>query len=470
MRAALRSLLCLLSLFATAHGRTFTDSQGRTLEAEIVSYDGGDSVEIRRSDGQTFSLPLARLSPADQAYVREWKPAPAAPFDAEEMNRLNELLGVPLFVDGDLWDDDPAAVASRLGWPLESETATQSSYRQYNRPDERILGARPYSSVLYGRDGRVDTISIVFANKGDSVGDRKEKSESEMDKLVKEAITRDGDTISAKLATLGEPEQLTTATGRSMKERLKLWTWRDHVIALALQDGEYVAVRIMPASLAANRGRPERVNSSTISAQALANVIQRPNGDVVIGNIPMVNQGPKGYCVPATLERVLRYMDVRADMYLLAMAGQTEIGGGTNVDELIKGTERYVNAAGREMESARVRIRVRDIAKYIDQGQPILWGMSTTDEFNLLVNEFTDRRAGLDNPDQWKQWLDEKRKAMPELAIDPKRGHICLIIGYNANTDEIAVSDSWGPQYSERWAPAESVEQVSLDAFWVVEF
>jgi hypothetical protein len=36
----------------------------------------------------------------------------------------------------------------------------------------------------------------------------------------------------------------------------------------------------------------------------------------------MVDQGPKGYCVPATFERAMRTMGIDADMYLLAMVGQ----------------------------------------------------------------------------------------------------------------------------------------------------
>ena len=42
----------------------------------------------------------------------------------------------------------------------------------------------------------------------------------------------------------------------------------------------------------------------------------------------MVNQGPKGYCVPATFERVLRTMGIESDMYLLAMLGGTSLAVG----------------------------------------------------------------------------------------------------------------------------------------------
>lgn len=435
-----------------------------------MSYDGGHSVKIRREDGQAFDLPLNRLSSEDQAFVRAWKPESEAPVDPADIERLNKLFGAELFADGNLWDDDPAAVAQRLGWPQESATSTQSSYRYYNRADDRLLGARPYSSVLYGRDGKVDMISLVFANKGDAVKGSLVMDQDELEDVVEDAIEADGDAIAKQLQGLGEPEQRTTAMGRDMKERLQIWTWRDHAIALAVQDGEYVAVRIMPKELADNRGRPEHRGSVEVRNAAKANVKQRPNGDVIITDIPMVNQGPKGYCAPATMERVMRYMGVRADMYLLAMAGQTGVGGGTSVSSLLEGTEGYLRSAGREMKPARMKFKVRDVAKYIDEGQPILWTLSSTDDFNAAANQLTQARAKYEKSDGWEDQLDDILDDAPELKPSPERAHICLIIGYNKETDEIAVSDSWGPEFQERWIPAELAEPISLDGFWVIDF
>ncbi|WP_309399018.1 C39 family peptidase [Cerasicoccus maritimus] len=468
----LLTIITSISLAPPLQARTFTDTQGRTMEAEIVSYDSGDSVTIKRSDGLEFSLPLNKLSAADQDYIRQWK-TPEAPTakiaTANDLNRINKIVGAELFADGNLWDDAPGDAAQRLGWPQESQTATQSSYRIYNKPNDRLFGARPFSSVLYGKDGRVDMISIIFANKGDSIS-KDTVIGKEAIKQIADAIARDGDTISKQLAALGEPEQLTTATGRNLKERLHIWEWSGHVFTLAVQDGEYVALRIIPPEQAANRGRPERIASSALREQAKANLDKRTNGDVVITNIPMVNQGPKGYCVPATLERVLRYMGVSADMYLLAMAGQTEIGGGTRVSDLINGTEGYLKSAGREMERKQFKLKARSIAKYIDDGQPILWTLYSTREFNDLANSNTQARSQYDNAEAWKKALKEKLRSAPELIPNRETAHICMIIGYNSETDEIAISDSWGPQYAERWVPAEQAEQVSQGGFWIVDF
>jgi len=64
---------------------------------------------------------------------------------------VNRLFGITMFQAPSLWDEDDIFVAKRLGWPEESRTLSQSSYRLY--PTEKspvnILGARAYSCVLY---------------------------------------------------------------------------------------------------------------------------------------------------------------------------------------------------------------------------------------------------------------------------------------------------------------------------------
>ena len=55
--------------------RTFTDSQGRKLEATFIKLEG-ETVYIQiPATGQTFALPLSRLSPEDQAAVKTLPPA-----------------------------------------------------------------------------------------------------------------------------------------------------------------------------------------------------------------------------------------------------------------------------------------------------------------------------------------------------------------------------------------------------------
>jgi len=60
-----------------AEMHTFTDTQGRSLKAELISVDG-DKVTIKREDGQTFTLSLASLSTDDRQFIAEWAKQQAA--------------------------------------------------------------------------------------------------------------------------------------------------------------------------------------------------------------------------------------------------------------------------------------------------------------------------------------------------------------------------------------------------------
>ena len=61
--------------------RTWTDSTGKfKVDAALVNVSDG-KVNLRRSDGRTMSIPLERLSDADQAHVKELQqPAAENPF------------------------------------------------------------------------------------------------------------------------------------------------------------------------------------------------------------------------------------------------------------------------------------------------------------------------------------------------------------------------------------------------------
>jgi predicted peptidase len=70
-------VLSFLGLTGVTHARLWTSNDGKTLEAEWVS-TAQDQATLRRPDGQVFTLPLSRLSAADQAWVKQQATASAA--------------------------------------------------------------------------------------------------------------------------------------------------------------------------------------------------------------------------------------------------------------------------------------------------------------------------------------------------------------------------------------------------------
>ncbi len=390
---------------------------------------------------------------------------------------INAACGVPLLVDDHLWDDNADEVARRLGWPRESQTSLDSSYRLYPEASSRFLGARPYSQVLYGEEGRAASLSLVFANKGDAVAtvagplDNRDLRQRRAElRANRKAIEEDEEMLSAALTSLlGEPATARFGQGSRTRETVQRWDWKDHAFLLSAPRGEYVTLRIMP-SAAADSGGKSRLADAVIRERAASRVERRANGDVVITDLPMVNQGPKGYCVPATWERVMRSMGVPADMYVLAMAGNTDAGGGTSGDDIMWGARDAVTRAGRRLDSPSLKTEPSSVAKFIDRGLPVMWGMFSTPEFNRAANGRVTPRRDMGDPASWSASLEPARQAAEDLVKDPASAHLCMIIGYNEQTGELAVSDSYGPGFEERWITAEEAAAVSQGLFYVIEF
>ncbi|HKK17232.1 MAG TPA: C39 family peptidase [Opitutales bacterium] len=460
-------LFLFILLASSLSGTTLTDTQGRSIEVDIMEV-GTDSVKVRRSDGYVFDIPFSRLSPESKASLPQASDSPEEEeYDYESLNKLLEL---KLWKDAKLWDDPVDQVAKRLGWPRESKTDSQSSYRIYFRKENSIAGARPYTAVLYGRGGKVDYLSIMFANKGDSVRPGSVDDIDEALDQINDAIEADMETLRARFDTLATSQNEIGGISRGMKERAQRWDYGNNSLWLAAVEDEYIALRIMPPQLADGWGKPEYQSDETVRQAAKANVMENKLGDVLIKNIPMVNQGPKGYCVPATIERCLRYMGIRADMYTLAMAGRTTVGGGTRLSEIIEGTSSYVRRSSRDMETISGDVSIKTVSEYIDRGQPLMWTMYSTKAYNQLADTLTKRRRNATDYREWRSELRGILREVPELQKDRTQGHLCMIVGYNDKTDEIAVSDSWGPRFELRWINAESAEKVSQGNFYIIDF
>jgi hypothetical protein len=394
------------------------------------------------------------------------------------VEQVNKALGVELFADANLWDDDAKAVAERLAWPQESETTTDASYRLYPKDTYRLLDCRPYSCSFVAESGKPSALSLMFANKGDAVSisskdvkdKAKAKARDEQIKDYKKDIAEDAKNLGEKLtALLGKPMSDRMGQGRATSEAVRRWDWNGHAFLLAAPKDEYVALRIVSVKSADDGGRT-RVTDADLFARAKTRVEKRPNGDVVLKDIPMVDQGPKGYCVPATWERAMRYMGVPADMYVLAMAGQSGAGGGTSVVAIANGAKDAVTRGGRKIESFSGKIDPSTVAKYIDRGLPIMWAMFSTKQYNDIANERTKERVGMTDAAAWKKAVADGRKGQKALQPNRNEGHVCMIIGYNKETGEVAVSDSWGPNYEERWILGVEATQVSQGSMTVIGF
>lgn len=452
----------LLALTLYLHAVEISNREDTFIEVEILVIED-TRIQIQMANGQATWLDRARLSDESQKMIKDKETR-----KQNEHEALNAILGIGLFTDLNLWDDPSAAVAKRLSWPRESKTDSQSSFRYYPGANYRILKARPYSAVLYGNSGKVEHVSIVFANKGDFKFSNPPSSGEISD--MQRAIERDFEQIRNLLSEqFGEPDRQQFGAGRGIKQLIERWDWKSHAFILASEDGEYTGMKIMHSLVADNKGLGGKISDAALRKLAVDNIIKKANGDVLVGNIPMVDQGPKGYCVPATFERYLRYMQIPADMYILAMAGQTQVGSGTSLAKIIDAVDGYVGSQNRSMKEIGGEIKLRTVKKYVDEGLPIIWTMFSSREYNSFVNKRTTERLSVND---WKVWKDRSKNEARDIHLlkDFMSAHACMIIGYNNKTEEIAVSDSWGPSYAVRWVPVDQIEQVSQGSIYLIDF
>ncbi len=269
---------------------------------------------------------------------------------------------------------------------------------------------------------------------------------------------------------------------------------------------EFIRLRI--ASVKAGPGGGGGVASSAgisgaamvTKASLVANVKKEANGDVLIPNVPMVDQGPKGYCVVATAERMFRYMGLTVDQHEIAqVAGTgTEGSSGTSPDKMYEALNKL---------EGRFRFRMRvaepwDFQKWMKMidndynreakkrgAKEIRLATSGTIYINEIYQDMdgptllavkTDKdKAGFGKFQRGVEALIEQGipvmwcvqvGLLPEPEIPQKgvSGHMRMIIGYNTKTSEILFSDSWGAQHALKRMPMAQARAIT-DAMYYME-
>ncbi len=449
--------------------------------------------------GWLAGLSLAgRAGAADDTLPDFTKPVDNSPLNADKVDRS---MGATLFQAPSLWDENADTVAQRLGWPEESRTSTQSSFRLYPRESHPLLffGAQAYSCVLYATQGKPTEVSIVFVNVGDypwkqsyakeaaklatslsggqetnpkltddDMADVQKKVQNDFEKALKD----DAQKITGALTALfGDPSHEKFGGGSETSEQVRRWDWQGHSFLLSIEPDKYVALRVVTVAFADSYGKADNIARDDLRTLLLQRVKRSDSGDVVVTEIPMVDQGPKGYCVPATWERYLRFLGIPADMYVLAMAAGSDTEG-TNLDAMIANVDSLVTLYHRRIDGFSGDLDMKTIAKNIDSGLPLMWTCDIHVPFEkALSGRQKDREAVTD----WKQWAatletqdaTEIPKEIEQTPVDG--GHQRMIIGYNDATGEIAISDSWSKAFAIRWMTLREANAINLGHSYVIE-
>ena len=259
---------------------------------------------------------------------------------------------------------------------------------------------------------------------------------------------------------------------------------------------DYVRVTLTP------KGTGPKVSRSTVGVvsktKAKANVTKNDAGDVWIDNVPMVDQGQKGYCAAAVTERVLRYYGHDIDEHQIAQMAGTTAGGGTSVAEMIE-TVRTVGSKCRLGFQSVVSMTgsLKEIEKDLEaynraakkMGRPEISLKSCMQGNTVMVPQIKDRMepevllAARAKDPRFKRFLAGVKASVdqgipvfwgvtlgkfPEPAIPQAAGgHMRLIIGYNTKTHEILYTDTWGAGHELKRMADDRAFAITHDAFFL---
>lgn len=464
--------ICTILAVHGGEMRLFHSAEGKPLKA---SFEGasGDTVTLKREDGKIFTLPKEKLSTEDRFYI-----SGLTQKSGDEANKLNAAAGQPLASATPFPERKAEELAQALNLRSESTSKYGRSWRLYaaNVNHYRLFGAMPYSVALYSNEaGSATHLSVVYANKGDFgsqagvAEDHFKGGTTATANSLAEAMNRDEETVAKALtAVLGEAKTQRYGEGDT-RRKISRWDWNGYAFLLSNEEGEYVSLAVVPPATADAGGRSTLTRDKIVKERLLASIVRSPNGDVHLSEIPMVDQGPKGYCVPATFERAMRTMGLDADMYLLAMIGQSKAGGGTSVELLMENVKHQVVSKGRRIKDEPLsELRIKDVKRYLESGIPIMWRMCSAPEYNAAANSNTAARK---NVTDWDAHAAAIALSHLDLTKSPKPGsnhHVCMIIGYNEKTRELAVSDSWGASFELRWVPASVANWASNGGIFMI--
>ena len=386
---------------------------------------------------------------------------------------------------------------------VDGQQTAMSNQRQLLR----FLGLTVYEVRVYFETNAVRRVELSLYNRGDA---------GVKDKEAFEALVY---AVRGRIVELAQDSGMTGTTSNDRANyyvRRYQWVKRSPGIQMewayiaphrsggmsVAYSAEFIKVLLMP--IKAGGGGVTAMTGGMAASRAKTartvkeNVTRNPEGDVWIENVPMVDQGQKGYCAAAASERVLRYYGLEIDQHRIAQLADTAAEGGTTLEGMAKA----ISKVGRQFQLDKKDLispdsdgsfEKSDHAKLIDQ-----YNVEAKKKKAALIDwkDYTSDRV-VDLPAIWramdpaillvarsgqKQGMNQFVKNIalyvdqgvpllwsclvglypeePPLGQEGAFGHVRLIIGYNAKTKELVYSDSWGPRHAFKRLP--------LDQAWAM--
>jgi hypothetical protein len=322
--------------------------------------------------------------------------------------------------------------------------------------------------VMFQKD-QVSKVFFSIYNRGDS----KPLTEKAFKVLLGSAVKTLTETCKARPVTL-RPAWKMTKTRRIWKHGTMVFVLSSS-ISKRKQGGrsipvpEYLSLHLYPLekgkALAAYGG----VLKSGRKVPLLDRVVTSDDGDVFIDGVPMIDQGPKGYCACAATARLLQYYGRNVDQHEVAQMARATQDLGTSVHGLVMGLTRIKQRLRINVETiwlmdmSKFKQKMRDyntVARKLKKpetrlvkGVVDIGGTLLTLDPEIMTQSFAGAKGT-------KEFMRHLKRNIPKgvpmnwsvmLGLYPEKnlpqdtgGHMRLIIGYNEKRKEVIYTDTWG--------------------------
>lgn len=372
---------------------------------------------------------------------------------------------------GELWKTPRRELSNKYLVGERYAPIDETSFRLASRGRVCIGELKPNEIVMTWKENLLDSLLIMVYNKGDDGAIEKDSYEAKL-----------ASTIAALDAAVGQKGKPRKISKKESAVDVKAWEWEWPGGAMRLEGSstgkrrqftaEFIRLTIGPDEESIERGGAnDAANRSDLKGH-----VKKENGDVWIEGIPMVDQGQKGYCLPAAVSRVFAYYGMDGvDQHALAALCGSSGEDGTSSSAMLRalkniGSKFHVRIIELDsIESAYSWINDYDKAAKKMKKAPLhssvymgAWEVANADVLRSV-------RAG--KPAQVEKWMKPIRKSialgMPvlwsvtlgvfpeEVGLPQSRGgHMRLIIGYNDEKKTIFFTDTWGAGHEKKEMPA----------------
>lgn len=248
---------------------------------------------------------------------------------------------------------------------------------------------------------------------------------------------------------------------------------------------EFIRLVIAQDRKELNRGG---ASDKTAKRNIKASVVTDDDGTIWISGIPMIDQGSKGYCVPATVARVFAHYGMDGiGMHDMAALCETKTEGGTSIGAMAE----HLTKIGR-----RYHVRIKSLpAPALSCHEAITeYNREASKEKKPTINGSDKEWYKRMDPELWvkarakkstdvKKWMAPIRRSInsgvPVLwsvfasGLYSERGgdmggpHMRMIIGYNPKTNTIIYSDSWGKFAAKRVMKMEEAYSATTSTYLI---